>query len=242
MQQSDTLGTADPRARPRASLLTDIQHQGLQALLAALDHLIDQHEWARARLRLHVGRELELACEPPLPGFWVPRPLRLRVSGAGRLEPSPRSDDDSAQPFGGVAAASPPEAQAAAVRMTLKPSVDAVFAVLNGGPAGLQRHLRIEGDVLFAAALGELTQGVRWDLEEDMSRWVGDVAAHRMVAAGRHTIGLLRQSLDRAMRSAAGFAAHESQALVSRQQLDLHRDELQALDRRVAALERLRGL
>jgi hypothetical protein len=43
------------------------------------------------------------------------------------------------------------------------------------------------------------------------------------------------------MRSAARFAATESQALVSRPELDLHRDELQALDQRVTALERQRG-
>jgi ubiquinone biosynthesis protein UbiJ len=125
--------------------------------------------------------------------------------------------------------------------MTLKPSVDAFFAVLNAGPVGLQRHLRIEGDVLFAAALGELAQGLRWDAEEDLSRWVGDVMAHRLVAGGRLLADSLRQSFERAMRSSARFAATESQALVSRPELDLHRDELQALDHRVTALERQRG-
>lgn len=241
MHQPDTPGAAERLARPGASLLADAQYKGLQALLAALDHLIDQHEWARSRLKLHAGRELELACEPPAPGVWVPQPLRLRVNDAGRLEPASRpADDTAAQNAAASAAMHDPSQAQAAVRMTLKPSVDAFFAVLNGGPTGLQRHLRIEGDVLFAAALGELAQGLSWDAEEDLSRWVGDVAAHRMVASGRLLADSLRQSLERAIRSAARFAATESQALVSRPELDLHRDELRALDHRIAALERQR--
>ena len=241
MHQADTPGAAERLARPGASLLSDAQYRGLQALLAALDHLIDQHEWARSRLRLHAGRELELACEPPAPGVWVPQPLRLRVNDEGRLEPASRPADDVASQDANASAVAPGPSQVpVAVRMTLKPSVDALFAVLNGGPAGLQRYLRIEGDVLFAAALGELAQGLRWDAEEDLSRWVGDVAARRMVASGSLVADALRQSLERAMRSAARFAATESQALVSRPELDLHRDELRALDHRIAALERQR--
>ncbi len=219
-------------------------------MLAALDHLIDQHEWARARLKLHAGRELELACEPPFAGAWVPQPLRLRVNDAGRLEPvSQPGNDRAARNADASSVAAPASSSAecassqaqAAVRMTLKPSIDAVFAVLNGGPAGLQRHLRIEGDVLFAAALGELAQGLSWDPEEDLSRWVGDVAAHRVAATGRLAADSLRQSLERMMHSVARFAGTESQALVSRQELELHRDELRALEQRVAALQSQRG-
>lgn len=235
MQQSDALGGAARLARDGASVLAELQYRGLQAVLAALDHLIDQHEWARARLVSHAGRQLELALDPPAPGAWVPPPLRLRVTDDGRLE-AVKSPDEVAD--AGTEAASRGATSPAAVRMTLKPSVDAAFAFMTAGPAGLQRHLRIEGDVLFAAALGELAQGLRWDAEEDLSRWVGDVAAHRIMSAGRQVAESVKHTREHAMQSAARFATTESQALVSRQELELHREELLAMERRLSALER----
>ena len=38
--------------------------------------------------------------------------------------------------------------------------------------------VRIAGDVQFAAEINWLVEHVRWDLEEDLSRLVGDAPAH----------------------------------------------------------------
>jgi hypothetical protein len=40
--------------------------------------------------------------------------------------------------------------------------------------------VRIAGDVQFAAEINWLVEHVRWDLEEDLSRLIGDAPAHAM--------------------------------------------------------------
>ena len=54
-------------------------------------------------------------------------------------------------------------------------------ALLQGGKPGV----RIEGDVQLAADVNWLTDHVRWDLEEDLARLMGDAPAHALVQAVR---------------------------------------------------------
>ena len=58
--------------------------------------------------------------------------------------------------------------------------------------------MRIAGDVQLAAEVQWLVDNVRWDLEEDLSRLVGDAPAH---AAGQAT-----RSMAEALRRFAGGA------------------------------------
>lgn len=51
---------------------------------------------------------------------------------------------------------------------------------------GQRPPVQIEGDVQLAAEVAWLAENLRWDVEEDLSRLLGDVAAHAVVdAAGR---------------------------------------------------------
>lgn len=206
-----------------ADWLSGASQQGLRALLAALDHLLAANDAARASLRPHAGRLIRLeAREPTQASAWFS--MLLCVSGEGLLEAAP------------IDAASP------AVTMTLRPSLDAGFAVLSKGPAGLQPHLRIEGDVLLAAALGELSRSLRWDVEEDLSRLTGDVIAHRIVGLATGAVQALREFGERA---GAGFARQwsvEDPVLVARSELAEHSAMLSSLESRLASLERRTGV
>src|SRR6185369_11565037 len=53
--------------------------------------------------------------------------------------------------------------------------------------------VRIAGDVQFANEVNWLVEHVRWDLEEDLSRLIGDAPAHAMAAAARQMVQALRQ-------------------------------------------------
>lgn len=66
---------------------------------------------------------------------------------------------------------------------------------------GERPPVQIEGDVQLAAEVAWLAENLRWDVEEDLSRLLGDVAAHALVdAAGR-----LLQAL-RSLRGRSGAA------------------------------------
>lgn len=58
--------------------------------------------------------------------------------------------------------------------------------------AGEKPSVRIEGDVQFAAEVSWLVDHVRWDIEEDLSRVMGDVAAHRLASIGREAAKALK--------------------------------------------------
>lgn len=53
--------------------------------------------------------------------------------------------------------------------------------------------LRIQGDVQLAADINWLVDNVQWDVEEDMSRIIGDVPAHTLANLGRRIAGAVRQ-------------------------------------------------
>lgn len=202
--------------------LSGASQQGLRALLAALNHLLAANDAARASLRPHAGRLIRLeARDPARSAAWFS--MLLCVSAEGLLEPAP-------------AATSSPS-----VTMSIRPSLDAGFAMLSKGPAGLQPHLRIEGDVLLAAALGELSRTLRWDVEEDLSRLTGDVIAHRIVGLAAGAAQVLR---DLGERAGAGFARQwsvEDPMLVARSELAEHSALLSSLESRLASLERRMG-
>ena len=58
---------------------------------------------------------------------------------------------------------------------------------------GDKPSIRIEGDVQLAAEINWLVDHVRWDVEEDLARVVGDVPAHTLAQLGRRVAQAVRQ-------------------------------------------------
>jgi ubiquinone biosynthesis protein UbiJ len=190
-----------------------------EALVSALAHVLEQHPWAQDRLRMHAGRVIELGAELPSPFERSLPPLRLTVT-----------------PLGGFAPAESGETPA--VRMRLRPSINAGFAWMRHGTVGLQQHLSLEGDVMLAATIAELAQGLRWDWEDDLSRLVGDVAAHRIGRTVRSVGSELSGLGERIVRMLAASVEQGEAPVVGRSEWALHQAALDALERRIAALER----
>jgi ubiquinone biosynthesis protein UbiJ len=59
--------------------------------------------------------------------------------------------------------------------------------------AGKRPPVTIEGDVQLAAEVGWLAENLRWDVEEDLSRLIGDAPAHALADAGRRLLTGLKQ-------------------------------------------------
>ena len=71
------------------------------------------------------------------------------------------------------------------------------------------------GDTDFAAAINHLARHLRWDVEEDLSRFFGDIAAHRMAETGRAFRRWGEQTAQHAGRSLAGYWTEEDPLIVS---------------------------
>ena len=158
---------------------------------------------------------------------------RLRASGMHDPAVQTTSHDPAAPVHGGAvhAAAEP------AVTVLLRPSLDAAFDFLRDGAAGLSRHLRLEGDVMLAGALGEIARHLRWDAVEDLSRVTGDVAAERIARTARSGVMAARDAGARLRAGASRYLAGESGGrLLERDALSIFEARIDDLERRVAVL------
>ena len=73
----------------------------------------------------------------------------------------------------------------AASDLTLVVTEQSPLAIAQSVMQGDKPAVRIEGDVQLAAEINWLADHVRWDLEEDLARVLGDAPAHMVVQAGR---------------------------------------------------------
>jgi len=131
-----------------------------------LNHVLQQEPEAMARLARQKGRVVLLQ--------WRTVQLALLATPAGLLDRAvPGALPDLAITITEVS----PIALAQQLLRTEKPAV------------------RIEGDVQLAAEVNWLADHVRWDLEEDLSRVVGDTTAHTIGQVARSVLAGLRQFL-----------------------------------------------
>jgi len=173
----------------------------------ALNHVLRSAPLAMERLSRHAGRTAAVHVGPLTLAFTV-------------------------QTTGEVTAAVPGAARDLDVRVSpfLLPRLAA------REPAAFD-EIEMQGDAALAEEVRFLARNLTWDVEEDLSRVTGDVAAHRIVGGAR---ALGAWSADASLRVAQGAAEYwtEEQPLIaSRVKLDDFAREVQALEARLAALE-----
>ncbi|MCY7371754.1 MAG: hypothetical protein LH479_13070 [Polaromonas sp.] len=86
---------------------------------------------------------------------------------------------------------------------------DSPLALIDTVVSGAKPPVRIEGDVQLAAEIAWLADNLRWDIEEDLARLIGDAPAHALADAGRRVLAGLRQFLQRRQGS-SGPKANET--------------------------------
>ena len=88
----------------------------------------------------------------------------------------------------------------AAPDLTLVLAEESPVALAQSMMQGEKPAVRIEGDVQLAAEVNWLADHVRWDLEEDLARILGDAPAHLLAQAVRTGLDALRQFARRVVR------------------------------------------
>jgi ubiquinone biosynthesis protein UbiJ len=102
----------------------------------------------------------------------------------------------------------------------------------------------ISGSAELAEALGFVLRNIRWDIESDLARLVGDIAAHRLVKGGKSLAAWqLGQARNLAL-NLAEFYTEEDPLIARRSEVSAFcgavpevQAELLRLERRIAALE-----
>ncbi len=146
----------------------------MERLVLLVNHVISAEPAALDRLRPHATRtvQFELSDWPKL--LPAPGPFVFRVTPAGLLEWLPEASDQPADLRVGVAAANPALALTRVV-------------------AGERPAVTVSGDAAFASDLDWLIDNLRWDLQDDLAKIVGDAPARQLGKVGGWFAGALRE-------------------------------------------------
>jgi ubiquinone biosynthesis accessory factor UbiJ len=133
-------------------------------IVLLLNHVLMQEKEATARLARQKGRVVLFQ--------WRDMHFKLLATPAGLL--------DLAAPE------LPPD-------LTLSVTEESPVALVQAALRGDKPAVRIEGDVQLAAEVNWLADHVRWDVEEDLARILGDAPAHALGQAARRAAEAVRQ-------------------------------------------------
>ncbi len=104
------------------------------------------------------------------------------------------------------------------------------------------------GDTEFAGEIAFLAQHLHWDVEEDLSKVVGDAAAHRAVSVARDAAAWGKDASERLAAGAAEYWTEEDPLIASRVKIEQFvagvselRDAVERLDKRIEHLEKGSG-
>ena len=183
-------------------------------ILTTVNHLLRGQPWLRRRLQPFAGRVAALSV--------FPVEIVAGVTADGELGP--------------VANDANPD-----VLVHIPPSVVQGFAT---GNERARTRITLSGDPAFAAVLGGVLRELRWDIEEDLSRIVGDVAARRIVRTGNSFLAWQRQAASNLFQTLAEYLTEERPVLAPRHELehwarevDDLRDAVERLELRIARLD-----
>jgi ubiquinone biosynthesis protein UbiJ len=180
----------------------------------AVNHVLRGSPMALDRLRPHAGRTVAFHVGP----FAMALTVQTTGEVASALPGAPRDLDVRISPF--------------------------LVPRLAAGEEAAFREIEMQGDAELAQEVSFLARNLTWDIEEDLSRVVGDIAAHRMAGAAR---GFARWGRDASLRMGQGAAEYwteESPLIASRVKLegfardvsDL-RDAVERLAKRIERME-----
>jgi ubiquinone biosynthesis protein UbiJ len=185
------------------------------AVAAAVNHLLRGASWARDALRPHAGKTARFEI--------IPFAVSLTVLEGGE-----------------VAAAGADAVPAATVKLG-----PGLMLRLAARDESAWREISITGDTDFASAIHHVARNLRWDVEEDLSRVFGDIAAHRMAETGRAFQRWGGQAAENTARAFAEYWTEEQPLIAGARDLeefgravDQLRDDAARLEKRIEQLVR----
>jgi ubiquinone biosynthesis protein UbiJ len=195
----------------------------LRPLESMLNRRIAGSSRARAMLAELAGRSMELR--------FAATPFRLRLAASAEsLSVAPAGD----APADAVIEGTP----LSFLRLS---TGDAARSIRAGG-------MDVRGDAEIAEAFRRLLEAARPDLEEELSRFTGDAAAHWIAGFAREAADFGRRAGDSLARSTSEYLAEESRDVPARaeaeeflEEVDRLREAVDRLAARVAAAERAHG-
>ena len=184
------------------------------------NRVLSDYPAARQRLRAHHGKVIAAQVGPVQ--------TRMRITTAGEME----LVGDS-----GAATSAPDADVSLTIPLSLLPG-------LATKEATALRQIEFTGDSELAATLSDIARNIEWDMEADLSRVVGDVAAHRLVDTAQRARAWQTDAGQRLTANVAEYLTEERRAFISTRELEdlaqqneILRDDLARLDARLIKIQ-----
>ena len=185
-----------------------------------VNRVLSDYPAARIQLQAHQGKLIAVTVGPVTTRMRVSREGDMALVGdTGTATPSPTPD------------------------VTLTIALALLPRLAAKDTTALSR-IGFAGDSELAATLSDIARNVEWDIETDLSRVVGDIAAHRMVDTAKRGHEWRKDAAQRLTANVAEYLLEERRAFFSTRELDelaqrneILRDDIARLDARLARLQ-----
>jgi ubiquinone biosynthesis accessory factor UbiJ len=178
-----------------------------------VNHVLRSAPLAMERLRRHAGRTVAFHVGP------VDAAFTIQTTGevASAMSAAARDLDVRISPF--------------------------LLPRLAAGEEAAFREIEMSGDMELAHEISYLARNLEWDYEEDLSKVVGDIAAHRIANGARAVSHWSRDAALRVAQGAAEYWTEESPLIASRVKVEDFaaevsrlRDDIERLEKRIERL------
>jgi len=109
--------------------------------------------------------------------------------------------------------------------------------ILSGDEAA-KTQVKVEGNVHFATELSKVLQLMRWDVEEDLSHIIGDIAANKTVTGSKKVFAEAKKQTVNMAEMLAEFWQEEKPILAKKRHVVQFNTEVDTLRGDVARLEK----
>jgi ubiquinone biosynthesis protein UbiJ len=183
-------------------------------LSASINHLLAQEPWAREKLAAHAGKVVCIDAGA--------LKIRMRATADGMVESN--HDDQTAN-------------------VTLYVQLSDLPMIMKNRERAFS-YVKLEGDADFANAISQVSQNLRWEVEEDLSKWVGDIAATRIVTGAKAVLETAKSTQQSLGENIAEYLVEENPMLMRPQpvadfgdEVSKLRDDVERLSKRIEKLE-----
>lgn len=173
-----------------------------------LQHLTSQNQWSKSHLAPFAGKVVQLN--------FVLIKANLQILEDGSLA------------IGGET--STPEAT-----IHLPPSL--ALRMMAGDEAA-KMQIKIESDAHFATEFSKVLQNMRWDVEEDLSRFTGDIVASKIGSTSKKILHTAKQQTINATEMLSEYWQEEKNILAKKRHVESFNTEVDVLVSDVARIEK----
>jgi ubiquinone biosynthesis protein UbiJ len=190
----------------------------LSVIPSAINHLLAQEPWARAKLAAHHGKT---ACFD----LSVLR-VNLTVTADGMVSMAAQ------------------EVAPITSNVTIRIKPEQLPLILQNREKAFS-YVTVEGDADFANTISQISQSLQWEAEEDLSKLVGDIATIKIVAGAKAAFQTIKTTNQALAENVAEYLLEEKPMLVRPQAvMDFSSDVAKLRDdveRMVKRIEKLEG-